>query len=108
MSDDPLLEVENLTVQYKTKEGISNSCFRRILCSIRRRVLRCRWRIRLWKEHVVTVDTQRTRFERSSDERSDPLQGEEIQDLSEQELNQRIRWKEIAYIPRVDEQSRPA
>ncbi|MWV38471.1 ABC transporter ATP-binding protein [Natrialba sp. INN-245] len=99
MSDDPLLEVENLTVQYKTKEGmltaVSDASFgisegeyfgvvgesgcgkSTLLLSILNA---------LDSNGQVTNGVIR-------------YKGEEIQDMSEQELNRRIRWKEIAYIP---------
>ena len=96
---DPILEVEDLTIQYKTKNGlltaVSDASF----------ALEKGEYFGLVGESGCGKSTLAKSLLGGLDENGDVTsgtiryKGREIQDYSEKELNENLRWREISYVP---------
>jgi len=101
MSSEPLLEVENLTIEYETRQGpltaVSNADF----------TVGEGEYFGLVGESGCGKSTLAKSIIGGLDDNGKiasgklKYRGEEIQDLSDAQLNEKIRWKEIAYIPQA-------
>jgi len=101
MSTQPLLEVENLTIKYSTREGpltaVSNADFT---------VAEGEY-FGLVGESGCGKSTLAKSIIGGLDDNGRiasgklKYRGEEIQNLSDAKLNEKVRWKEIAYIPQA-------
>ncbi|MUV56054.1 peptide/nickel transport system ATP-binding protein [Halogeometricum rufum] len=101
MSSEPLLEVENLTIEYDTRQGpltaVSNADF----------TVEDGEYFGLVGESGCGKSTLAKSIIGGLDDNGRiasgklKYRGEELQDLGDAELNEKVRWKEIAYIPQA-------
>lgn len=97
----PLLDVEDLTVQFMTESGILTAVSNATFSLSEGEYLGVVGESGCGKSTIARALLGALDENGRIESGTIRYKGEEIQDMSEQELNERIRWKEISFIPQA-------